>query len=251
MLLASLLENDSKKEVDCMTAYQISSARSGEEIYKELRDGILSLEYKPGQLLSENAVAARYQVSRSPIRGVFNRLANENLLEIRPQKGSYVTLLDYEYIREIIYIRTMVEQDILTQTIKRVDDNLLGQLTDNLQQQEKLALQGSSADLRSYYHLDTEFHHICFRHLGRETLWQILQESQVHYKRFRMLDIISQQILERLLDEHRTIYAALLNRDIKALTDSLKSHLADGMRRIEMQVMELHPEYFINKNPNK
>lgn len=229
-----------------MSVYKFSSVKSGEQIYHELRDGILSLVHKPGQLLSENAIAAHYQVSRSPIRGVFTRLANEKLLDIRPQKGTYVSLLDFEFIREIIYMRTMVEKDILSQTARSIDDSLIRLLDKNLKQQKALAMRGNQAELSAFYRLDSEFHASCFRHVGRQRLWEILQASQVHYQRFRMLDIVSQEILGKLWQQHHAIYQALCAQNEARLSELLHDHLQDGLNRIEKQVMTAHPEYFIH-----
>ena len=227
-----------------MSIYNLSSSFNTESIYQDLREGILSLKYKPGQLLSENAIAAAYQVSRSPIRGVFTRLANENLLMILPQKGSYVTLIDYDFIREIIYMRTMVERDILKQAAASCNEKLVKNLEANLRKQYRLAELGSRADHERYYQVDSEFHQICFRHVGRDLLWQILQEHQVHYRRFRMLDIMSQQILGRLVEEHEQIAQAIISRDSELLSRLIEDHLENGLHRIEQLTMTEHPDYF-------
>jgi DNA-binding GntR family transcriptional regulator len=227
-----------------MSVYKLSDMKTGEQIYHELRSDILSLAYKPGQLISENAIAAHYQVSRSPIRGVFTRLANEKLLDVKPQKGTYVSLLDIEYIREIIYMRTIVEKDVLCQTARSITGELSRELAANLQQQKVLAARGRQADLSSYYKLDSAFHESCFRHIGRQRLWHILQDSQVHYHRFRMLDIVSQEILDKLWQQHDSIYQALCRQDEHQISQILQDHLQDGLNRIEKQVMTEHPEYF-------
>ena len=229
-----------------MAVYNISMVKSGDQIYEELREGILTLHYKPGQLLSENAIAAMYEVSRSPIRGVFSRLASENLLEIRPQKGSYVSLIDYEYIREIIFMRTMIEKEIIAQASRSMTADLILKFENNLKKQAELVSKGMAADLPAYYDLDSEFHEICFKHIGRERLWNILQESQVHYKRFRMLDIVSQDILSNLLAEHSKLFENMKAGKLPAAMMQLESHLSEGFKRIETQVLRIHPEYFFN-----
>lgn len=231
-----------------MSTYNTMSVFNTETIYQDLREGILSLRYKPGQLLSENAIAASYQVSRSPIRAVFSRLANENLLTILPQKGSYVTLIDYDFIREIIYMRTLVERDILKQAASSCDDKLLKNLETNLRKQRRLAEQGSRADHDRYYQIDCDFHQICFRHVGRDLLWQILQEHQVQYRRFRMLDIMSQQILDKLVDEHEKIAQAIAAGELNLLNQLIEDHLVNGLKRADQLVMAEHPSYFFRSN---
>ena len=228
--------------------YQNSTNLTVEQVYQDLRAKILALKLKPGQMVSENAVAILYGMSRTPIRAVFQRLANENLLEIRSQKGTYVSLLDFAYIRETVYIRTMVEIDILRQALLRSDDNLLSALSANLQQQAAIVAQGTAADPAEFYQLDSLFHRLSFQHVGRERLWDILQASAVHYHRFRMLDILSDSILDMLWNDHNRIFVCLRSQDQEALGQSLQAHLSDGIRRIEEQVLLNHPEYFSKSN---
>ena len=61
---------------------------SVDDIFDVLRKEILSLALRPGDKLSETDVAARFGVSRQPVRGAFNRLANQDLLVIRPKRAT-------------------------------------------------------------------------------------------------------------------------------------------------------------------
>lgn len=224
---------------------------SVDRIYEVLHQDILSLHYYPGELISENAIAARFHVSRSPVRSAFLKLAKENLLEIRPQKGTFVSLLDFEYVREIVYMRSLVEVDILCQAAQSTDQSMLDDLVDNLHHQEQLIGQTGQAALDAFYLLDSQFHFCCFRYVGRKRLWEILQASQAHYQRFRMLDIVSQQILADLYQQHLLIYQYLCDKQTDLLSATLKKHLYGGIERLEVQVMNQHPEYFVQNNVGK
>ncbi len=63
-------------------------------VYERLRDEILSLELRPGQLVDEASLAARFDVSRSPVREALVRLAAERLVDTVPNKGTVVTPLN-------------------------------------------------------------------------------------------------------------------------------------------------------------
>ena len=52
----------------------------------------MSLELKPGELLSEVELSEKLNISRTPIREVLMRLKNEHLIEVKPQSGTYVSL---------------------------------------------------------------------------------------------------------------------------------------------------------------
>ena len=228
-----------------MPVYTHFSSPSVDRIYEILHQDILSLRYFPGELISENVIAARFHVSRSPVRSAFLKLAKENLLDIRPQKGTFVSLLDFEYVREIVYMRSLVEVDILCQAAQSTDQALLDDLVDNLRRQEMLVGQTGQTALDAFYLLDSQFHFCCFRHVGRQRLWEILQASQAHYQRFRMLDIASRHILADLYQQHLLIYQYLCDKKTDLLSAALKTHLHGGIERLEIQVINLHPEYFV------
>jgi len=69
---------------------QMARRTSVDEVFDHLRDQILSLELKPGDLISEAEIAARFGLSRQPVRDAFSRLANLDMLLIRPQRATEV-----------------------------------------------------------------------------------------------------------------------------------------------------------------
>ena len=76
-----------------------------DRIYEDVRHDIITFRYQPGEKLSEYSLAEKFGVSRSPIRSVLQKLESESLVVIDPQRGTFVTKLDYDYIRDIIYLR--------------------------------------------------------------------------------------------------------------------------------------------------
>ncbi len=226
-----------------MTTYRDRHNISHLELYEAIRNDILTLVYKPGQLLSESLITTRFQVSRSPVRTVFTRLAEENLLEIRPQKGSFVSLLDFDFIKDIVYMRTLVEADVLRTVAGKADPGLLADLEANLAGQKLAILQRQP--LVQFNRLDSEFHALSFAAAGRRQLWQVLQASEVHYQRFRHLDIVSDDLLESLYQEHAAIGRLIRAQDQDRLTKAITDHLQGGIRRLESHILTGHPEYFL------
>ena len=68
------------------------------EIYNQLKEEIIDLKIEPGALISENEISRRFEVSRTPVRDVFLRLCNDGLLEVLPQRGTKVSLIDMELV---------------------------------------------------------------------------------------------------------------------------------------------------------
>ena len=86
---------------------------SSNVVYTGLKEDILSLKLPPGSSISETDTAAKYNVSRTPVRDAFKALANEGLLEVKPHIGTFVSLMDINQISDVLYIRKVVEQSIL------------------------------------------------------------------------------------------------------------------------------------------
>ena len=81
----------------------------GDYVFDTLKKEILKLELKPGQAISENEICARFDVSRTPVREALRRLQEQGFVRTVPYSGTYVTLLNLDDIRQMIYMRIAVE----------------------------------------------------------------------------------------------------------------------------------------------
>ena len=215
---------------------------SNNDIYNILKDEILNLQIKPGQLLSENTVARRFNVSRTPIRSVFDHLIKDDLLEVNPRKGTFVTLLDLDAINQIIFIRTKVEIGIMTTLARHPDQELFEKLSNNLgQQKQKLAL---GMTPKSFYEIDSQFHELCMDALGRQKLWQIIQNLSVHYIRYRMLDYVSTQRFETLYKEHYILFDCIEGGQADKLEKYVTEHFFGGIASIGDRLTTEFKDYF-------
>ncbi len=82
------------------------------EIYRQLKDRILFLEYEPGRILNEQVLAAEFGVSRTPLRAVLNRLEWEHLVRILPRTGTMVTEIELNKILDVFRIRLDLEETV-------------------------------------------------------------------------------------------------------------------------------------------
>ena len=77
----------------------------GEMVGETLKQEILDLRLKPGQMISENDVCDRFGVSRTPVREALRLLQEQGFVETVPYRGTYVTLLSLDNIKQMIYMR--------------------------------------------------------------------------------------------------------------------------------------------------
>ena len=75
----------------------------GSHVYSVLREAIVSLELKPGQILDKQVFAERFGVSRAPIYDAFTRLQAEALVDVVPQRGTTVSLIKISDARENMF----------------------------------------------------------------------------------------------------------------------------------------------------
>ncbi len=91
---------------------------SSEQIYEDLCNKIENLEYMPGDKLSENELCKIYGVTRHVIRNSLATLKQRRLVDVYPQRGTFVSLIDMNYIEDILYMRESVEQEAMYRVIK-------------------------------------------------------------------------------------------------------------------------------------
>ena len=81
---------------------------SSDEIYEDLSEKIVELKYMPGEKISENDLSAQYGVSRHVVRSAITRLKERKLVDVYPQRGTFVSLMDMKYIETVLYVREAV-----------------------------------------------------------------------------------------------------------------------------------------------
>lgn len=128
-----------------MTIYNNQRPATADEIYKDMCERITNFQLQPGQKISENQMSEDYGVSRSVIRTVFTRLSERKLVEVYPQRGTYISKMDLEFISDLLLLRTAIEKEILYEIFEDMDDSqredLMKQLRENLDRQKNTVSQ--------------------------------------------------------------------------------------------------------------
>ena len=220
-------------------------AMNSNEIYHVLKEDILNLNIYPGQMISENEIAALYHVSRTPVKIAFVRLESEGFIEVIPQKGTYVKHIDAKHIRDIVYMRYVLEVDMCKLALRTSNlGDLIEGLRENLSEQERIIAEPSLSPY-AFYEVDSKFHHMLFTHTGKEQIWSVIQANQVHYTRFRILDTTLTARYSQLLTEHRHILKAIEELDEPALDKYIYKHMHSNLSHLEKSTGR-HMGYLIN-----
>ena len=220
---------------------------NGEDLYSKLKSDILTLKLKPGQMISENEIAKEYNVSRTPVKTAFLRLKGEKYIEIVPQIGSFVTLLDMKYIKDVIYMRAVLEMDMLTGIIDEGQtQSVVAVLDENLRRQKEVINSGNVTP-SEFYEVDSAFHYEFFKAMNREKMMDIIQDCQVYYTRFRILDTMTTERYHELYKEHEDILSALRSEDKVNLKNYVFFHLHRNIERLTPVIEGKYKDYFIQQ----
>ena len=88
-----------------------------QQIYRILRRDIVHCLIPPGTPLSEKEVSVRFDVSRQPVREAFIKLAENGLIQIRPQRGSYVNKISLSQVRNGCFVRAVLQRSSTTSSV--------------------------------------------------------------------------------------------------------------------------------------
>ncbi len=210
------------------------------QVYAALRDAIVRGELQPGQQLSENSLAARIGVSRTPIREAIGRLREDRLVETVPQLGTFVARVNPTAISDAQFIREALECAAIRLSATVAKEQDIAELEENLHQQERAREAG---DLDSFYLLDDSFHHALCDLSGHRSVWIVSERAKAHLNRIRRLSLGMPDYMKVMFSEHRLVLDAVAANDADLAEDLLRSHLRAVLREVPRMRAE-HPDYF-------
>lgn len=217
--------------------------------YDVIKNEILKLKLIPGTKISEKTMSERLNVSRTPIREAFLKLAQEELLTIIPQSGTFVSLINIELAEEARFVREVIETKIVGLCCENILDESLIRLEINLKMQEKLVRNPSEKEqIEKFHDLDEGFHKELFRACGKERTWKMIQDVAGHLNRFRLLRLIDTKDLDWdvLLAHHQDIYQAISTKDKEKAEVLMGEHMRLMLSEKDILLQEF-PNYFYSQ----
>lgn len=202
-------------------------ANKKKDIMEKLKKSILSLELKPGTIISETALAEKFNLSRTPIRDILKGLALQGYIDVYPKKGNIVSYIDLESVEQITYLRSILEKEIIKDLSPHIPINGLHKLRDILAKQ-KDCIESSEKNqdkLDRFMVLDDAFHKTLFELAGRNFLWDLIQQFNVHYMRYRKLHAFKEDKLKKLLQEHQEILDCIVLGQKDKIDDLVYNHI--------------------------
>jgi DNA-binding GntR family transcriptional regulator len=207
--------------------------------FRVLRDNIVSLDLKPGTLISENEIAMEFGVSRTPVREAIIDLAKAGIIEILPQRGSYVSLIDPNMVEESRFVRKILDKAVIELACEIAPKDVIDEIEENVHLQE-FYLEKEDAD--RIYMLDNQFHYLIYKAAGKETTYDMSSTMMLHFDRVRTLSVETVKDL-KIVKDHREMLEAIKAGDKETAVFLVEKHL--GRYKLdEAQMKQEHPEYF-------
>ncbi|MEL6701579.1 MAG: GntR family transcriptional regulator, partial [Pseudomonadota bacterium] len=182
--------------------------------------------------ISEAEIAAQFGVSRQPVRDAFSRLANLDLLLIRPQRSTEVRRFSMRQIEKARFIRSAIETEVLRRAAALCDADGAAELNAALEEQEAAV---ADCDLARFGQLDYEFHGILCRVAGVDYAYDVILEEKAKVDRLCILGREKEQRMPELVNDHRAIAKAIIDHDADAAVSAGLKHLSrldETIRRI-------------------
>ncbi len=204
-----------------------------------LKENIVRLELEPGSSISDREVAAQLSLSRTPVREALLELAKSRVVDIYPQRGSVVSLIDYDLVEEAYFVRKVLETAVVELACEKAADSLPEDLEDNVKLQRFYQQERNTEKLME---LDDEFHRLIFKAAGKMQAYEMMKGMMVHFDRVRNMALGT--IKDRsLVEDHEKILKAVRNHDKESARALMEKHLS-RYQVDEEEVRRRYPGYF-------
>jgi GntR family transcriptional regulator, rspAB operon transcriptional repressor len=217
-----------------------SGGSARDQVYVALRAAIVSAELEPGRRLSENELADRLGVSRTPVREALVRLRDERLVAIVPQLGTFVTLISPDAVADAAFVREALECSAIRLATQNASERDLEELQANLAAQDRAE---ATADIDAFDHLGEALHRTLCELSGRDIAWSLSRRANGHLDRVRRLSLPEPGYLGEMVAEHRAVVAAVADHDPDAAEAALRHHLRMVLSSLP-SIRAAHPDYF-------
>lgn len=193
-------------------------------VFRSLREAIVTLRLRPGNALSEAEVARQMGVSRQPVREAFIKLQEIGLVEIVPQKGTFIVKISSGNVSNARFIREAVEVAIARRAAEVAGPRDIGALHNLLADQKRA---DEAGDQEWFLELDDAFHQAIARSADCLYGWGIIEDLKAQMDRVRFLSLPEATSVDTLIAQHQSIADAIEAGDPTRAEQAMRHHLSE------------------------
>lgn len=210
------------------------------QLVAHLRRSIAELRLPPGSALSEKDIAARFAVSRQPVREAFIKLSEAGLVEIRPSRGTWVMKISVREVANARFVREAIETELARHAARLATAGQLAALEDLVAGQRTAAAAG---DFARFNGLDEGFHRAIADIVGNDLAQRIVEAARFQTDRVRLLSLPDASPLQVLIGQHERILGRIAARDGEGAARAMSRHLREILLALP-SIAAAHPGYF-------
>lgn len=200
-----------------------------------LKRNIASMDLEPGVMLSENEISAAMGLSRTPVREALIELAKIRIVEILPQRGSRIALIDYDFVEESRFMRMVFEKAIFELACDMSPELDFSAAEANVKLQE---FYFENELFEKLFEMDDEFHREMFRLTNKMQSYHMLESMTLHFDRVRNLSLFAVKEI-KIVEDHQKLLAAVMAGDKEQASMLIMKHLS----RYKVDKDEIYSKY--------
>lgn len=205
------------------------------------------MKMTPGEPIVEKELCDQFAVSRTPVREALLSLADEHLVEIRPQIGTFVARINLPAIRDAMVIRRALERVSVREAAARATPADARRLGGILTEQERHT--GRDGFFR-FHAADEALHQAIADIAGHPNIWRVIRQEKAQVDRGRLLMMPQLRRRKLVVEQHRRIIDAIAAGDPDTAEAAMDEHLKDvlpSFARIQID----YPDYFEDDEENQ
>ncbi|MEP7246659.1 MAG: GntR family transcriptional regulator [Gammaproteobacteria bacterium] len=184
----------------------------------ELRNG----QFAPGERLTEQSLAQRLEVSRTPIREALNQLTEQGLLEARPRGGYVIPSPTVDQVHEMTAVRMLLEPPAVRMAAVEYTTKSIKLISKAIEAEAAAAKKPNPAD---FAHANEDFRRAVFAAISNKVLWSLISQFANHLSFVRAVTLRDIPLRREIIVHQREIRDAIAARDESLAEGQWRSYL--------------------------
>ena len=194
----------------------------------KIQKDILTGKLKPGQKLVEQELCREYKVSRTPVREALRQLESDGLVENILNRGAFVIGMSRQDYEDMFELRKIYEVQATKWAIERIDEEEMDRLEETFEFMEFYTLRN---DIDKMLTINTGFHQVIYDASHNRMLKKMLSSYQTFLKYKGQESVYDDNYLSTVLEEHRAIFKAFKDKDVKTGALAMEIHIDRAKER--------------------
>lgn len=196
-----------------------ASASAADLIFEALREAIFTGEIEAGEHLRQDALADMFNTSRIPVREALSRLEQQGLVKTERYRGTTVTSLSVDEVREIFEFRALLEGEVIRYAVAKMDDATLDVA------RRACDAFATETDSAKYGELNRDFHYALYAKADRPYHLKVVNQALDRIESYLRAQLVLTDGMERARHEHLGILNACIERDAERAAHLTREHI--------------------------